>query len=279
MKNLLIVLAVAMTITTGCSSRNKAKKLAYVERPAESIYLEGYDRLGYKSWEKAILYFDEVERQHPYSEWARRAMLMSAYASYQSNHYDDAIIAAKRFVTLHPGSKSAPYAYYLIAVCHFEQILDVGRDQGKTTETLAALRQVVRRFPNSEYARDARLKIDLTNDQLAGKDMAVGRFYLRKGQTLAAINRFRNVIVNYDTTTHAPEALHRLVESYVRLGVMNEAVQVAAVLGYNYPGSPWYQNSYDLLAKTGGPNATAPLNETDPKRRKGFFQRAWNRLF
>jgi outer membrane protein assembly factor BamD len=277
-KLLLLSLALTTLFMTGCAS-NKAKKLAYVERPAETIYLEGYDRLGRRDWSRAILFFDEVERQHPYSEWARRAMLMAAYANYEANNYDEAVIAAQRFVTLHPGSRSAPYAYYLIAICQFEQILDVGRDQGKTAEALAALRQVIRRYPNSEYARDARLKIDLTNDQLAGKDMSVGRYYLRHGQTLAAINRFSNVISHYDTTTHAPEALHRLVESYVRLGIMEEAVQVAAVLGHNYPGSDWYEDSYDLLAKVGGPNAVRQLDETDPEKREGFFKRAWSRLF
>jgi len=206
-------------------------------------------------------------------------MLMSAYASYEDRKYADAVIAAQRFVALHPGSRSAPYAYYLIALCHFEQIVDVERDQGKTHEALAALQQVVRRFPNSEYARDARLKIDLTKDQLAGKDMSVGRYYLHHGQTLAAINRFKNVITTYQTTSHTPEALHRLVESYIQLGIMTEAVQVAAVLGHNYPGSEWYEDSYDLLAKTGGPNAVAVLDEKDPRKREGFFKRAWKRLF
>ncbi|PHR60558.1 MAG: outer membrane protein assembly factor BamD [Robiginitomaculum sp.] len=278
-KSIFFLMAMALVVTSGCASRNKAKKLAYLERPAEIIYLEGFDRLGKHDWSKAILHFDDVERQHPYSEWARRAMLMSAYASYESGKYDEAVASAGRFVALHPGSASAPYAYYLIGICHFEQIRDVGRDQGKTTEALNALRQVLRRFPNSDYARDARLKIDLTLDQLAGKDMSVGRYYQRKGNTLAAINRFRNVATQYQTTAHAPEALHRLVESYVRLGIMQEAVQVAAVLGYNYPGSEWYEDSYRLLAKTGGPNAVAALDETDPEKRKNFFRRSWNRLF
>ncbi|MBL4597301.1 MAG: outer membrane protein assembly factor BamD, partial [Robiginitomaculum sp.] len=263
----LLLLAMMLIGTAGCAGRNQAKKLAYVEQPAEALYLDGYDRLARRDWTRAILFFDEVERQHPYSEWARRAMLMAAYANYESQKYDAAVIAAQRFVALHPGSRSAPYAYYLIGVCHFEQILDVGRDQAKTQEALNALRQVVRRFPKSEYARDARLKIDLTLDQLAGKDMAIGRYYLRFGNTLAAINRFRNVITEYQTTTHAPEALHRLVEAYVRLGVLNEAVEVAAVLGYNYPGSDWYEDSYSLLEKTGGLTAVRVLDETDPAKR------------
>lgn len=277
-KPIFLLLIAALFVTAGCAGRNN-KKLAYVERPAEIIYLEAFDRMARRDWARAILLFDEVERQHPYSEWARRAMLMSAFANFESGKYDEAVTAAGRFVALHPGSQSTPYAYYLIALSHFEQIRDVGRDQGKTAEALNALRQVVRRFPGSEYARDARLKIDLTRDQLAGKDMAVGRYYLRKGNTLAAINRFRNVAKEFDTTTHAPEALHRLVESYVKLGVMNEAVQVAAVLGHNYPGSVWYEDSYALLDKTGGLALTRDLDETDPVKRENFFKRAWGRLF
>ncbi|MBL1431615.1 MAG: outer membrane protein assembly factor BamD [Robiginitomaculum sp.] len=277
-KSILLLLAMSFVVISGCAG-NKAKKLAYVEKPAETIYLDGYDRMQRRDWSRSILLFDEVERQHPYSEWARRAMLMAAYANYEANKYDEAVAAAGRFVALHPGSRSAPYAYYLIAVSQFEQIRDVGRDQGKTAQALTALRQVVRRFPNSEYARDARLKIDLTRDQLAGKDMSVGRYYLRKGNSLAAINRFRNVIKEYDTTTHAPEALHRLVEAYVQLGVMNEAVQVAAVLGYNYPGSDWYQDTYNLLDKTGGLQLTKHLDEADPDKRENFFKKAWGRLF
>lgn len=277
-KSILVLLAMSFVVISGCAG-NKTKKLAYVEKPAETIYLDGYDRMQRRDWSRSILLFDEVERQHPYSEWARRAMLMAAYANYEANKYDEAIAAAGRFVALHPGSRSAPYAYYLIAVSQFEQIRDVGRDQGKTVQALTALRQVVRRFPNSEYARDARLKIDLTRDQLAGKDMSVGRYYLQKGNALAAINRFRNVIKEYDTTSHAPEALHRLVESYVQLGVMNEAVQVAAVLGHNYPGSDWYQDTYKLLDKTGGLQLTAQLDETDPIKRENFFKKAWGRLF
>ena len=279
-KILTALLLASLVLTVGCGSKGK-KKLAYVERPAEKIYLEGYDRMGRKDWPRAVLLFDEVERQHPYSVWARRSMLMAAYANYKANKYDDAINAAQRFVALHPGSRSAPYAYYLIGICHFEQISDVGRDQSETKLALEALRQVVRRFPNSEYARDARLKIDLTNDQLAGKDMAVGRWYLKRGYNLAAIARFQHVIDAYQTTSHAPEALHRLVEAYVRLGILDEAVQVAAVLGYNYPGTDWYQDSYRLLAKNGVTNiAEAEEEQSSEQKKKGsFISRTWRRLF
>ncbi len=279
-KILTALLLASLVLTVGCGSKGK-KKLAYVERPAEKIYLEGYDRMGRNDWPRAILLFDEVERQHPYSVWARRSMLMAAYANYKGNKYDNAINAAQRFVALHPGSRSAPYAYYLIGICHFEQISDVGRDQSETKQALSALRQVVRRFPNSEYARDARLKIDLTNDQLAGKDMAVGRWYLKRGYNLAAIARFQHVVEVYQTTSHAPEALHRLVEAYVRLGILDEAVQVAAVLGYNYPGTSWYQDSYRLLAKNGVTNvAQAEEEQSSEQKKKGsFISRTWRRLF
>ncbi|PHS26707.1 MAG: outer membrane protein assembly factor BamD [Robiginitomaculum sp.] len=279
-KILTALLLASLVLTVGCGSKGK-KKLAYVERPAEKIYLEGYDRMGRNDWPRAILLFDEVERQHPYSVWARRSMLMAAYANYKANKYDDAINAAQRFVALHPGSRSAPYAYYLIGICHFEQISDVGRDQSETKQALSALRQVVRRFPNSQYARDARLKIDLTNDQLAGKDMAVGRWYLKRGYNLAAIARFQHVVEVYQTTSHTPEALHRLVEAYVRLGILDEAVQVAAVLGYNYPGTDWYQDTYLLLSKNGVTNvAEAQEEQSSEQKKKGsFISRTWRRLF
>ncbi len=277
-KLLTSLLLASLVLTVGCGSKSK-KKLAYVERPAENIYLEGYDRMGRRDWPRAVLLFDEVERQHPYSEWARRSMLMAAYANYQSNKYSDAINAAQRFVALHPGSRSAPYAYYLIAICHFEQISDVGRDQSETQAALNGFRQVLRRFPNSEYARDARLKMDLTNDQLAGKDMAVGRWYLQRGYHLAAIARFQHVVEVYDTTSHTPEALHRLVEAYVRLGVMAEAVQVAAVLGHNYSGTNWYEDSYKLLSKNGVTNIDEANEEVEPKKKGSFISRTWRRLF
>lgn len=231
----------------GCSSDDD-EELAYQERPVEEIYNKAMDHLLNEDYRQAAAEFDEVERQHPYSSWARRATLMSAYAHYQSNEYDEGILAAERFITLHPGNRDAPYAYYLIALSYYEQISDVGRDQKTTENALAALQEVVRRFPQSEYARDSQLKIDLTRDHLAGKEMEIGRYYLRQHAYVAAVNRFRNVIEYYQTTTHVPEALHRLTEAYLSLGVQKEAQTAAAVLGYNYPGSRWYEDSYALLA-------------------------------
>lgn len=265
----------ALVALAACASDDP--EIAYVERPVEQLYLEAHDTLEKRRYDEAAARFDEVERQHPYSEWARRSMLMAAFANYQANRYNEAIADAERFINLHPGNQSAPYAYYLIAQCHFERILDVGRDQGHTQRALDALQQVVRRYPDSDYARDARLKIDMTRDQLAGKEMSVGRFYLQNGQTLAAINRFKAVINDYETTTHTPEAMHRLVESYVSLGVNEEARQVASVLGYNYPGSPWYEDSYELLTDRGiaAPDANAP----DGRRDGNFLTRAFGRIF
>jgi outer membrane protein assembly factor BamD len=237
---------------SACAHKNKAKTdLSYQERPVELIYATGAQKLDQRLWSEAAQYFDEVERQHPYSEWARRSILMEAYAYYESNKYDDAISAADRFVSLYPGNPSAPYAYYLKAVCYWEQIADVTRDQGDTLQALNAFREVEKRYPTSEYAVDAKLKIDMIQDQLAGKEMTVGRWYLRQGMPIAAIGRFKTVLDKYQTTSHAPEALYRLVEAYLTLGLRDEAVRDGAVLGYNYPGDHWYGQAYALLTSRG----------------------------
>lgn len=239
------VMALALAVT-GCAGMG-AKEVKYFERPVEEIYNTALKELQKGRYFQAAEQFDEVERQHPYSVWARRSMLMAAYSNYQINEYDKAILAAQRFISLHPGNRDVVYAYYLVAISYYEQISDVGRDQKITAEALRALTEVVRRFPTSDYARDARLKIDLTNDHLAGKEMEIGRYYLKQHEYLAAINRFRIVVESFQTTSHVPEALHRLTESYVALGIIDEAQSAAAVLGYNYPGSDWYQDSYSLL--------------------------------
>jgi outer membrane protein assembly factor BamD len=227
----------------------------YLERPVEEIYNSAMDKVLDSNYQKAAKDFDEVDRQHPYSVWATKAQLMSAYSLYQASKYDEAIVDLDRFIQLHPGNRDAAYAYYLKALCYYVQITDVGRDQKTTEQALKALDEVVRRFPESKYARDARLKLDLTRDHLAGKEMEIGRYYERQGNYLAAINRFRRVVDNYQTTTHVPEALHRLTESYLALGIVEEAKKTAAVLGYNYPGSEWYNDSYALL--TGVPTQNA----------------------
>jgi outer membrane protein assembly factor BamD len=233
-------------MASGCSS-DEEMAAQYVERPIEQIYSDAWKQINAENWLQAGRQFDEVERQHPYSVWARRAILMSAYCYYQGNRYAEAIDASTRFIQLHPGNKDVPYAYYLKAVSLYEQIGDVDRDQGKTDEALTALQDLIQRFPDTEYARDARLKVDLARDHLAGREMLIGRFYLKQGEYLAAINRFKTVIDKYQTTTHAPEALERLTEAYLSLGVVREAQTSAAVLGYNYPGSRWYMDAYTLL--------------------------------
>ena len=257
--------ALVVLVLAACAG---PEELEYVERPPEDIYIEAHDAIEGGRYNAAAELFDEVERQHPYSQWATRAQLMAAYAHFQELQYDDAVIALDRFIQLHPGHQDIDYAYYLTALCYYERISDVKRDQEMTLLALDALDEVIRRFPDSEYARDARLKRDLTLDQLAGKEMSIGRWYQTQGHYNAAINRFRRVVDAYQTTTHVPEALHRLTESYLALGLTEEAQRNAAVLGHNYPGSDWYEDSYALLAE-GGSNQE-PLS---------FFRRAWNSIF
>jgi outer membrane protein assembly factor BamD len=220
---------------------------AYVERPVEDLYNEAFDLLLDGDYAPAARGFEEVERQHPYSVWATKAQLMTAYASYQNNDYDEAVLAAERFIELHPGNPDTAYAHYLIGLSYYEQISDVGRDQRNTELALDAFEEITRRYPESKYARDATLKISLARDHLAGKEMEVGRTYQDLEFYLAAINRFRNVVTQYQTTSHVPEALLRLTECYLALGIVGEAQAAAAVLGYNYPGSEWYQDSFALL--------------------------------
>jgi outer membrane protein assembly factor BamD len=237
----------------GCSwlglgdSSNDDKDADYVERPVEQIYNDAWRQIKAKEWQKAAKQFDEVERQHPYSIWARRAMLMSAFCYYQANKYSDAINASDQYIQLHPGSHEVAYAFYLKAMSLYEQITDTGRDQANTEQALTALQDVVQRFPDTEYARDASLKADLTLDHLAGKEMEVGRYYLNRREYIGAINRFRTVVERYQKTPQIAEALERLTEAYYSLGIYDEAKNAAAVLGANYPGSPWYQDAYDIL--------------------------------
>lgn len=246
-----LAIAACALVLGACQSTNRNTQLAYVERPVEQLYNQAAAELDSRDYQNAILLFEEVERQHPYSEWARKSMVMSAYASYQTRDYTTTLAAAQRYLALHPGGSEAEYAYYLMALCHFDQIVDVGRDQAITERARTALNDIIRRFPESEYAKDARVKLDMVNDQLAGKEMTVGRWYLRSNQTLPAVNRFRNVVENFQTTNHAPEALHRLVEAYLTLGLKDQALAAGATLGFNYPDSDWYKMSYRLLTNEG----------------------------
>ncbi|MGB3721596.1 MAG: outer membrane protein assembly factor BamD [Pacificimonas sp.] len=239
----------ALTACAGGGNDNDVIDRKYVARDVATLYTLGRDTLERGRYKQAAIIFDEVERQHPYSVWARRAQLMSAFSYYTAAEYQDAIGAAQRFLQLHPGNKSAPYAYYLIALSQYEQIEDVERDQATTLAALNSLTELTRRYPNTKYASDARLKIDLARDHLAGKEMEIGRFYQERRQYIAAVKRFENVVTTYDTTSHTPEALHRLVECYLLLGIPQEARRTAAVLSANYPGSKWYERSYNLIQK------------------------------
>ncbi|OSZ65309.1 outer membrane protein assembly factor BamD [Sphingomonas sp. IBVSS1] len=242
---------VVLALLSGCAGgRGKGKKdQRYIAQDVETLYSAAKQTLDRRQYRLAAAQFDEVERQHPYSVWARRAQLMSSFSYFVAGEYAEAIGASQRFLSLHPGSREAPYAYYMVALSYYNQIMAVGKDQKVTQQALDSLGELVRRYPNTDYAADARLKIDLARDHLAGKEMEVGRFYQSQGLYIAAITRFRTVIDKYDTTSHAPEALHRLVESYLAMGVPEEAVKAAAVLGNNYPGSKWYDRSYKLVER------------------------------
>lgn len=250
---------------TSCSTNEKVEQT----RSVESLYEEAKFELDRENYERSAQLFDEVERQHPYSKWASKSELMAAYSYYEDEKYDDAIMALDRFIQLHPGNKDAAYAYYLKAVCYYEQISDVYRDQKITLLAKDALEDVFRRFPKSSYAKDARVKYDLTIDHLAGKEMAVGRWYLGQELYLAALNRFQVVVVQYQTTTHIEEALYRLVECYTLLGLPAEAIRVAAVLGYNYPNSEWYKMAYDVALTD--VESLKKAEETQDKSLQGLF--------
>ncbi|OZA94572.1 MAG: outer membrane protein assembly factor BamD [Erythrobacter sp. 34-65-8] len=255
---MLAALAGVTVLTSACAGRSDGgpEDTAYVARDVETLYAEAKSRLDRGNATFAAALFDEVERQHPYSPWARRAQLMSAFSYYVAQDYNKAIASSQRFLSIHPGNKDAPYAYYLIALSYYEQISDIHRDQKITEQARTSLREVERRFPQSQYASDARIKLDLVNDHLAGKEMEIGRHYARSGQWLAAQLRFQNVVQQYQTTSHAPEALYRLTESNLALGVPQEAVKYAAVLGANYPGNEWYEKAFKLVERH-APGVTA----------------------
>lgn len=219
--------------------------------PADKLYSEGLAKMEDKDYEGAAKKFGELDKAYSYSDWSRKALLMTAYANYEGAKYDDAINASKRYLQRHPASKDAAYAQYLMAMSHYKQIPDVTRDQDRSEKALAGLQELVQKYPTSEYASDAKSKIQITRDQLAGKEMEVGRFYLERRNFPAAINRFRDVVSKYQTTRHAEEALERLTEAYMALGLTQEAQTAAAVLGHNFPDSPWYKDAFALLQNGG----------------------------
>jgi outer membrane protein assembly factor BamD len=237
------VLLISLMLFACANKKKEAEKIL----PVEQLYNESMDKLENKNYTKAIEGFADVERTYPYSPWATKAQIISAYANFKAEEYNNSIVNLDRFIALHPGNKYVEYAYYLKAMCYYEQISDVARDQSNTVTTLAALKEVIARFPTSPYASDAQGKLDLVLDHLAGKELEIGRFYLGQQKYIAAINRFKEVLNKYQTTSHVPEALHRLVEANLSLGLKDEAKKYAAVLGYNYPGSKWYEYSYNLI--------------------------------
>ncbi len=269
---LFLLVLLALPILSACSSTPTEDEKAPPERPAQELFDEGKKALDEEHYQTAWKAFDEVERQHPYADMAPKAKLLSAYAHYMNEDYDEAVIGFDQFLQLHPSNPDAPYALYLKGLCYYEQISDVSRDQEMTRRAMEALQLVVTRYPESDYAREATLRLDLTRDHLAGKEMNIGRWYQGQQQYQAAINRFRSVVDQYQTTSHVPEALHRLIECYLALGLKDEASKTAAVLGHNYPGSPWYQDSYALL---GVDPAVKPVDVEQPS----WLSRAVGHIF
>jgi outer membrane protein assembly factor BamD len=264
---LALCLAAAMA---GCSMFSSDDDVLLENVPPGEIFEQGAALLADGDAVEAAQTFNEIERLYPFSQLAKRAIIMSSFSSYSAGDYVNARASARRYLDLYPSDKDAPYAQHLIALTYYDEIVDVGRDQGTTESALHALREVVNRYPESDYARDAQLKIDLTLDHLAGKEMAIGRYYLKRGHFSAAINRFRVVVDKYQTTSQTPEALHRLVEANLALGLEREAQASAAVLGHNFPGSDWYANSYALLT---GRNVLPEGESSD-----GFISRVYRRV-
>jgi outer membrane protein assembly factor BamD len=268
----LIVLAIPLS---GCGTgalwdKFFAKDDTFVDEPADKLYNEGLYLINERHDPKAASKkFEEVDREHPYSDWARKSLLMSAYAFYQAGDFDNCIGSATRYVTLHPGSPDAAYAQYLIAASHYDQIPDISRDQGRTEKAIASLEEVVRKYPTSEYAISAKAKLEGARDQLAGKEMEIGRYYLAKRDYTAAINRFKRVVTQYQTTRHVEEALARLTECYLAIGIVGEAQTAAAVLGHNFPDSTWYKDAYNLVKSNG----------LEPSENQGsYISRAFKKL-
>src|SRR3954453_7400666 len=270
-------LLLAMPSLSACSGSKKSDAPAAPLWPPEEMYNNGVDALNARRFSSADDQFAAVEQNYPFSSWAVNAQVMQGYSLYLQNKYTDAIGTLDRFIQLHPAHRDIAYAYYLRALCYYEQIADIQRDQKGTEQAMNALREGVNRFPDSAYARDAKLKVDLCFDHLAGKEMEIGRYYQRQHLYTAAIGRFPRVVDDFQTTNHVPEALHRLTETYLALGLKDQARKTAAVLGYNYPGSVWYDDSYTQLVDDGlaNPGNKASSTASSP----GFFSRAWHAVF
>jgi outer membrane protein assembly factor BamD len=274
----LLGIAALFPLLSGCGSSTPDNADKGLSGPVEELYNNGVDALNARRFSSAGDQFNAVEQNYPYSTWAVNAQLMSGYSLYLQNKYTDAIGTLDRFIQLHPAHRDIAYAYYLRALCYYEQIADIERDQKGTEQAMNALREVVNRFPDTTYANDAKLKIDLCFDHLAGKEMEIGRFYQKQHLYEAAIGRFQRVVDDYQTTNHVPEALARLTEVYLALGLKDQARKTAAVLGYNYPGSAWYDDSYAQLVDNGIANPGNKTPAEQPEQR-GFISRAWHALF
>jgi len=268
---------ILLPLLAGCGgSKDEEDASKAPPAPVEDLYNNGIDALNARRFSTAADQFSALEQNYPYSSWAVNAQLMQGYTQYLQNHYTEALGTLERFIQLHPAHRDVAYAYYLRALCYYEQIADIQRDQKGTEGAMNALQEVVNRFPDSAYARDARLKIDLCRDHLAGKEMEVGRWYESQHLYEAAIGRFQRVVDDYQTTNHVPEALHRLTEIYLILGLRDQARKTASVLGYNYPGSAWYEDSYNELFDAGLAQQAGPVRKPDER---GFFSRAWHSIF
>ncbi len=246
-------MVVLVAFLAACSQKKQNETAALDSLTAEQLYKRGELALQVRKGknEDALADFEAVERLYPYSEWAKRALIMQAFTQHKNKKYEEARIAAQRYLDFYPGDEDAAYASYLLALSYYDQIDEVGRDQGLTYQALQALRVVIEQYPDSEYAKSATLKFDLAFDHLAAKDMEIGRYYLKRGNYTASINRFRSVVQDFQTTTHTAEALERLVEAYLALGLTDEAQTAGAILGYNYQSSPFYQDAFNLLKKQG----------------------------
>ncbi len=258
-------------------SEDDTPKVNLADEQPDLLYSNGVDALQRNNYSTAVKHFDAIQQNYPYSSWATNAQLMEGYTEYRRDSYTEAVSQLDRFIALHPANKDVGYAYYLRSLCYYEQIADISRDQKGTQEAMAALQEVVNRFPDSAYARDARLKIDLCRDHLAGKEMSIGRYYEKQHLYAAALGRFQRVIDDFQTTNHTPEALSRLTEIYLKLGMVGEAKKTASVLAYNYPGSNWYQNSWNDMVQVGAVQGVQQTNATPD--RPGFFTRALGWVF
>ena len=268
----------ALLLLGGCSIFGSSKPAENPSSvPVEVLYNRGADALVARDYPVAVHEFDNVEQYYPYSPWAANAQLMGGYGQYLEQKYTDAIGTLDRFIQLHPSSRDIAYAYYLRALCYYEQIEDIQRDQKGTQDAMTALQEVVNRFPESTYARDAKLKLDLCRDHLAGKEMDIGRFYERQHLYGAALGRFQRVVDDFQTTNHVAEALERLVEVYLKLGLPEEAKRTAAVLGHNYPGSRWYADAYDQLVADG--LVQGQRRQVASPDRPGLFGRMFGWIF